>query len=243
MLFRQYVGYGLFVLLMAGGAAALLLPADMAWAGWVIGAIAVAAALIGFDDFRRRRERVERDAANALRRLAAGNFWREVLRRRQSSLSRPGPRPQRRCGSPRGPDHPPRNRAPSRLAILGGMAEGVISLDSRETVLFANHRAGQLLGFRPSQATGRRFWEIVRHRRMQEVVASALSAPEPVREELEWPDSTFRQLAVYVARLSGLEPGAVLVVQDISDLRRLERVRQEFVANVSHESEDAAGRH
>jgi two-component system phosphate regulon sensor histidine kinase PhoR len=42
-------------------------------------------------------------------------------------------------------------------------------------------------------------------------------------------------LAVYAARLSGTDAGAVLVLHDVSDLRRLERLRQEFVANVSHE--------
>ncbi|HEX4588852.1 MAG TPA: ATP-binding protein, partial [Gemmataceae bacterium] len=57
----------------------------------------------------------------------------------------------------------------------------------------------------------------------------------PIREELEWPGPTVHHLAVYAARLSGPEAGAVLVLHDTSDLRRLERLRQEFVANVSHE--------
>ncbi len=235
MLFRQYLGYSLLVLLTAGVGGMLLLPADVGWASWAVAAVATGAALVGFDDFRRRRERIERDAAEALRRLAAGKFGEKLYA----------------GGSPVLTDLARAHNAAAEvlaaritrleterrqlLAILGGMAEGVVSLDARETVLFANGRAGELLGFGPAQATGRRFWEVVRHRRLQEVVASALSAPEPLREELEWPGSTVRHLAVYVARLSGLDPGAVLVVQDTSDLRRLERVRQEFVANVSHE--------
>jgi two-component system phosphate regulon sensor histidine kinase PhoR len=235
MLFRQYLGYGLLVLLTAGTAGVLLLPAEAGWAGWAVAAIAAVVALAGFDDFRRRRERVVRDASEALRRLAAGKFGEkfyaggspvlaDLARAHNTAAEILAARITRLEAERR-----------QLLAILGGMAEGVVSLDARETVLFANDRAGELLGFSPAQATGRRFWEVVRHRRMQEVVASALSAPEPIREELEWPGSAVRNLAVYVARLSGLASGAVLVVQDTSDLRRLERVRQEFVANVSHE--------
>jgi two-component system phosphate regulon sensor histidine kinase PhoR len=235
MLFRQYLGYGLLVLLTAGAASVLLLPSNVVWAGWAVGAIAAAAALAGFDDFRRRRERVERDAAEALRRLAAGKFGEKFYAGGSPVLADLARAHNAAAESISTQITRLETERRQLLAILGGMAEGVVSMDARETVLFANHRAGQLLGFSPAQATGRRFWEIVRHRRMQEVVASALSAPEPVRAELEWPGSTVRNIAVYIARLTGLAPGAVVVVQDTTDLRRLERVRQEFVANVSHE--------
>jgi two-component system phosphate regulon sensor histidine kinase PhoR len=235
MPFRQYLVYGLLVLLTAGGAGAALLPAGSGWAGWVVAALAAGAALVGLDDFRRRRERIERNATEALRRLAAGKLGEKFyaggspvladLARAHNTASEVLAARIARLETERR----------QLLAILGGMAEGVVSLDARETVLFANGRAGELLGFSPAQSTGRRFWEVVRHRRLQEVVASALAAPEPIHEELEWPGTTVRYLAVYIARLSGPDPGAVLVVQDTSDLRRLERVRQEFVANVSHE--------
>src|SRR5262249_39799328 len=60
--------------------------------------------------------------------------------------------------------------------------------------------------------------------------------PGPLREEFRWAGKTPRFLTVHAARLPGAPPrGAVLVLHDASDLRRLERLRQEFVANVSHE--------
>ncbi|MBX9583277.1 MAG: hypothetical protein K2X87_23495, partial [Gemmataceae bacterium] len=63
-----------------------------------------------------------------------------------------------------------------------------------------------------------------------------LAAPGPHREELDARGPTGRSLAVYVSRFAGPgAAGAVVVVQDTTELRRLERVRQEFVANVSHE--------
>jgi two-component system phosphate regulon sensor histidine kinase PhoR len=116
------------------------------------------------------------------------------------------------------------------------MVEGVVSLDAQQRILFANERAARLLDFPQQQAVGRRFWEVVRHRRLHEIVSAALAGPEPIREELDWPGPIVRHLALYAARRpGGPAEGAVLVLHDTSDLRRLESVRQEFVANVSHE--------
>ena len=65
---------------------------------------------------------------------------------------------------------------------------------------------------------------------------AALAGSEPIREELDWPGPVVRHLALYAARRpGGPAEGVVLVLHDTSDLRRLEGVRQEFVANVSHE--------
>lgn len=120
-------------------------------------------------------------------------------------------------------------------AVLGGMVEGVVLLDAQQQVLFVNHRAAQLLDL-PASCVGKRMWEVVRHRRLQQLVAQALRADEPLREELLWHGPKPRDLGVYVTRLAGADaPGAVLVLHDVTDLHRLERVRSEFVANVSHE--------
>ena len=130
--------------------------------------------------------------------------------------------------------------------ILSGMVEGVVALDSDQRILYANERATQLLGLPPPSpaptsgggagGVGRRLWEVVRQRPLLDVVQRALESPEPQREELGWSGSSMRSLTVHAARLPGLPPrGAVLVLHDTTELRRLERLRQEFVANVSHE--------
>ena len=120
--------------------------------------------------------------------------------------------------------------------ILSGMVEGVVALDAAQRILYANERATQLLGLPWQAPVGRRLWEVVRQRPLLDVVQRALDSSEPQREELGWNGSSMRSLTVHAARLPGLPPrGAVLVLHDTTDLRRLERLRQEFVANVSHE--------
>jgi two-component system phosphate regulon sensor histidine kinase PhoR len=120
--------------------------------------------------------------------------------------------------------------------ILSGMVEGVVALDADQRILYANERATQLLGLPWQTPVGRRLWEVVRQRPLLDVVQRALDSSEPQREELGWSGSLVRSLTIHAARLPGLPPrGAVVVLHDTTELRRLERLRQEFVANVSHE--------
>ncbi len=125
--------------------------------------------------------------------------------------------------------------------VLAGMAEGVIAIDSRRRLLFANKSADQLFGLGP-QAVGRLLPELIRSPQIQEAVDAMLSGPESYRGEVVLPGrevlprSLPRVLAVHGSMLPGSMPsGAVLVFHDVTELRRLERMRQDFVANVSHE--------
>jgi two-component system phosphate regulon sensor histidine kinase PhoR len=121
-------------------------------------------------------------------------------------------------------------------AILSGMVEGVVALDGAQRILFANDRARTLLDLANTPLVGRSLYEVVRNRQLLDAVRHALSSPEPHKEELAWIGATQRSLTVHAARIPGDPPrGAVVVLHDTTELRRLERLRQEFVANVSHE--------
>ncbi len=124
-----------------------------------------------------------------------------------------------------------------RLAtVLGGMIEGVIAVDQRQHILFANPAARTLLELHASDGAGRPIWEVVRNRAVQQAAEEALRSTEPCSLEFEMAGKTRRVLSLYGTRLPGLPPrGAVLVLHDVTELRRLENLRQEFVANVSHE--------
>ena len=120
--------------------------------------------------------------------------------------------------------------------ILGGMVEGVVAIGPGQRILFANEAAGRMLEFDPQTTVGRAIWEVTRQPQIQEVLAKALKGTEPRRDEFDWKGPKPRQLAIYVAPLPGVPaPGAVLVLHDMTELRRLELLRRDFVANVSHE--------
>ena len=120
--------------------------------------------------------------------------------------------------------------------VLSSMVEGVIAVDPEQRILFANDRAGQLLDFPATRAVGRPLWDLVRQRPVQDVVRSAMNDGHDYSRELVWNGPAVRSVSVHVARLPGSPArGAVLVFHDTTELRRLENLRQEFAANVSHE--------
>lgn len=119
--------------------------------------------------------------------------------------------------------------------ILGGMVEGVIAIDGGQRIIFVNQRAAQMLDLQPPVA-GRALWEVARHRPLQDVAQRALAESSLCRADLTLPGQPAQFVTVHAARLPGPQPrGAVIVLHDTTELRRLERIRQEFVANVSHE--------
>ena len=123
-----------------------------------------------------------------------------------------------------------------QATVLGGMVEGVIAIDERQRVLFANSAAGKLFDFVPPQVEGRPLLEVVRHHALSEAVAIGLSSGRPQRLEIEWEGGERLTLSTQVTPLPGDPcPGVVVVLHDTTELRRLESLRSDFVANVSHE--------
>jgi len=123
-----------------------------------------------------------------------------------------------------------------RLAtVLEGMVEGVIALDDTERIVLANSAAGRLLNFDPVNAAGRPLLEVVRDRAIHDAIAATASSPgSPI--EVETGDDNARVIGISGRVLtSGTTTRSVLVLHDVTELRKLESLRQEFVANVSHE--------
>lgn len=120
--------------------------------------------------------------------------------------------------------------------ILSGMVEGVVALDSTQRILFANETALKLLGLTNTTTEGKRLWELIRNRDLMDLVSDSLAQSDPKKKELAWSLGAAKNLTIHAARLPGVPVrGAVLVLHDTTELRRLERLRQDFVANVSHE--------
>jgi two-component system phosphate regulon sensor histidine kinase PhoR len=121
-------------------------------------------------------------------------------------------------------------------AILGSMVEGVAVVNASERLLFANPGFEEILGLDVSPQSGRALVEIVRQTEFLEAVRQVLKGMPRVEAEIVTGTLRQRFFAVTVASVSAAETsGAVIVLHDITELRKLERVRRDFVANVSHE--------
>jgi len=120
-------------------------------------------------------------------------------------------------------------------AMLAGMVEGVLVVDGGGRLQMAN-RAAQAMLRMDDSSIGRPYVEVIRHPDIAEQLGTALRGDNVDSRELALtrdPGRTFVARAAPVARGGG--GGAVLVLHDITDLRRADQIRRDFVANVSHE--------
>jgi two-component system phosphate regulon sensor histidine kinase PhoR len=120
-------------------------------------------------------------------------------------------------------------------AILTGMIEGVIVVDLQGRVQLANQAARRMLRLE-ELALGRHYVETIRHPAIAELVAAALAGDNPEGLQLSPPRDDSRTIIARAAPIvSSGSHGAVLVLHDITDLKRADQIRRDFVANVSHE--------
>ncbi|MBI2570030.1 MAG: PAS domain-containing protein [Candidatus Schekmanbacteria bacterium] len=127
-------------------------------------------------------------------------------------------------------------------AMLSSMVEGVVAVDAGERCLRLNQAACRFLGVDPLAATGKSIQEAVRNADLQRFVRQALSSHDPVESEVVLhspgadPGTRFLQAhGTPLRSASGDKIGALVVLHDVTRLKRLEMVRRDFVANVSHE--------
>ena len=124
-------------------------------------------------------------------------------------------------------------------AILDGMIEGVIAVDGRDVILLMNERARSMFGLDATRGERKAFLEVIRNTELHEVFRESRAAGEGSvsHRELRLASPIERRVQVNAVplRLAADEVGVVMVLHDVTELRRLEQVRTEFVANVSHE--------
>ena len=126
-------------------------------------------------------------------------------------------------------------------AILAGMVEGVIVVDPHGRLQLANDAAQRMLKLE-NVGLGRPYVETIRHPAIAQLVASTLADRTPAPLQLTPPRDPSRIIIARAAAAAGdasLEAagagGVVVVLHDITDLRRADQIRRDFVANVSHE--------
>ncbi|WP_084062055.1 HAMP domain-containing protein [Desulfofundulus thermosubterraneus] len=122
--------------------------------------------------------------------------------------------------------------------ILANMAEGVVAVDGSSRVILLNRQAIRTLGLGESaDLTVQLYGEPVPDSQLKELFAAVLASGETCSREYT-PDDGHSYFLVHVSPLidqAGNNFGAVGVLQDITELKKLDQLRRDFVANVSHE--------
>ena len=119
-------------------------------------------------------------------------------------------------------------------AILGSMVEGVLVVDDSGRLQLVNEAARRMLRV-DSEAVGRPYVEAIRHPGIVEHFGRVLAGGAPQAFELAVSRDGARDLVARLAPVVATGRGAVLVLHDVTDLKRADQIRRDFVANVSHE--------
>ena len=124
-------------------------------------------------------------------------------------------------------------------AVLASMVEGVMAIDNDERILRINQSAADLLNINSYNVIGRRIQEIARKPDLQNFFSQALKSQGSMEADITLNirgNELFLQAHGTPLRDStGKDIGALVVLNDITRLQRLENIRRDFVANVSHE--------
>jgi len=126
----------------------------------------------------------------------------------------------------------------TRLAVFDSMTEGLLAVNKSRVVVEANRAAGTLLNIDAAQAKGQPLETRVRNTELHRLLTEAMNQDTPVEGEIHLNGGTKRILEVRCSALRnpvGDRIGGLAVLQDITRVRQLEQMRQDFVANVSHE--------
>ena len=125
-------------------------------------------------------------------------------------------------------------------AVFSSMVEAVLVVDNHERIISLNRAAGQLLAISVDAARGKPVLEVLRNPDLVRFVRRTLDAAGKRQEEEivlrdEGGDTFFQAYGTLLRDSAGHGLGALIVLNDVTRLRRLENVRRDFVANVSHE--------
>jgi two-component system, OmpR family, phosphate regulon sensor histidine kinase PhoR len=124
-------------------------------------------------------------------------------------------------------------------AVFGAMLDGLVVVDERRRVRIMNREFRKVFGLEEAEP-GEPLLEMIRHASIDRLVMEAIRVREPQRESIQMSrgPSEGREMEVSAVPLgenSGQTDGAVVLFHDVTQLRQMEEIRRDFVANVSHE--------
>ena len=122
--------------------------------------------------------------------------------------------------------------------VLASMLEGVIAVDNEERIININAAAAAFFDGKPEKCPGRNLQEVIRNSALQQFVRESISSKVPEEDDINLYQNGEKTLHLQSAPLMDANKdhiGTLVVFNDVTQLRRLENMRRDFVANVSHE--------
>jgi two-component system, OmpR family, phosphate regulon sensor histidine kinase PhoR len=122
-------------------------------------------------------------------------------------------------------------------AVLESMVEGVLAVDKKKKIINFNQAASEMFNI-DQNAIGKDITTCIKNKDLQNLITKTLDHNEPVEEDIVLYSQNKHYLqgnGTVLKNAQGITVGALIVINDVTRLRRLEQVRQDFVANVSHE--------
>ncbi|WP_284641128.1 two-component system histidine kinase PnpS [Paenibacillus silviterrae] len=123
-------------------------------------------------------------------------------------------------------------------SVLENMNSGVMMIDKEERIVLLNRSAEEFLGFSSQELLGKKFDEAKQQFEFTQMIQECFETREHIRDEMIFYFPSERILDIHLNPILQTDDewaGVLIVLHDTTAMRRLERMRSEFVANVSHE--------
>jgi len=123
-------------------------------------------------------------------------------------------------------------------SVLENMINGIMMIDQSGSIMVVNRRAEEIFGITAAELVGGHYSKAKQQYELTRLIQECFESRTHLHDEINvyYPEERLLEVNVVPVHANGIEfTGILLVLQDVSDIRRLERMRSEFVANVSHE--------